>query len=179
MATEELRDRIRKDHLIFRPQPELGNDDITFLTQIFEDVAELGGQFADVKSLQKVLTPLDLKLDDPILKKYAHYNRSGLLQMTLGSFIDAVKYKLHSKKFFEEDCKYGFRLLDAESKGYLEEDEIGRLCSARSRQEEGHLVSEELVHEMLQEGDKDEDGKINWNDFLFHMRSTNILSKTN
>ena len=34
-----------------------------------------------------------------------------------------------------------------------------------------------MVEEMFQEGDKDEDGKIDWNDFLFHMRNTNILSK--
>ncbi|XP_063712250.1 troponin C, slow skeletal and cardiac muscles-like [Symsagittifera roscoffensis] len=175
MATEELRDRIRKEHLIFRTQPELADNDIKGLAHIFKAVAEDGGHFADVKSLQRVLKPLDLKLEDEILRKYAQYNRAGLLQMTEQGFIDAIKYKLHSKKFLEPDCRYGFDLLDNEKEGHINKQSVERLCSARSRE----AVEDDMVEEMFQEGDKDEDGKIDWNDFLFHMRNTNILSKIN
>ncbi|XP_075254750.1 uncharacterized protein LOC142346129 [Convolutriloba macropyga] len=172
MATEELRDRIRKDYLIFRPQPELDSNDIKQLSKVFRTVAEEGGQLADVRSLQKVLQPLG----NCSTIWYSHYNRTGLLQMTEQSFIDAMKFKFHSKKFYEDDCKYGFELVDSESEGHINKKSIERLCSARSREEQ---VEEDMVDEMLQEGDKDEDGIINWNDFLFHMRNTNILSKTN
>ena len=72
-----------------------------------------------------ILISLDLKLEEAILKKYSHYNRTGLLQMTEQSFIDAMKFKFHSKKFYEDDCKYGFELVDSESEGsYLSLDKL-------------------------------------------------------
>lgn len=73
------------------------------------------------------------------------------------------------EKKIKDEMKHAFYLFDTDNKGFINLDDLKKLMSLGDA--DLHLTKEDVL-EMMEEGDKDVDGKITLDDFLRIMKKT-------
>ncbi len=73
--------------------------------------------------------------------------------------------------------KHAFYLFDSDNKGFLNLDDLKKLIHPGNGADDPDQLTKEDVLEMMEEGDKDGDGKITLDDFLRIMKKTVKNSK--
>ena len=66
---------------------------------------------------------------------------------------------------FEEEMKMAFTMFDKDKNGYIERDELKQMMSKL-----GEKLTDGEVDEMMKEADPDNDGRVNYNEFLAMMK---------
>ena len=66
---------------------------------------------------------------------------------------------------FEEEMKVAFKMFDKDKNGYIERDELKQMMTKL-----GEKLTDGEIDEMMKEADTDNDGRVNYNEFLAMMK---------
>ena len=66
---------------------------------------------------------------------------------------------------FEEEMKMAFKMFDKDENGYIEKDELKQMMAKL-----GEKLTDGEIDEMMKEADTDNDGRVNYNEFLAMMK---------
>lgn len=88
-------------------------------------------------------------------------------------FLNLIRKKMLEKKI-KDEMKHAFYLFDSDNKGFLNLDDLKKLMHPGNGADDPDQLTKEDVLEMMEEGDKDGDGKITLDDFLRIMKKTRI-----
>ena len=66
---------------------------------------------------------------------------------------------------YEEEMKVAFKMFDKDKNGYIERDELKQMMTKL-----GEKLTDGEIDEMMKEADTDNDGRVNYNEFLAMMK---------
>ena len=66
---------------------------------------------------------------------------------------------------FEEEMSVAFKMFDKDKNGYIERDELKQMMTKL-----GEKLTDGEIDEMMKEADTDNDGRVNYNEFLAMMK---------
>ncbi|KAG8044271.1 hypothetical protein GUJ93_ZPchr0137g29189 [Zizania palustris] len=141
----------------------LSADEIKGLKQMFNNMDTDRSGTITVEELKVGLTKLGSKISEAEVRNLLEavdVDKSGSIDYT--EFLTAMVNKHKLEK--EEDLLRAFQHFDKDNSGYITRDELEQAMS------ENGMSSEANIKEVLDEGDKDKDGRIDYEEFVEMMR---------
>ena len=108
---------------------------------------------------------------EEIKKMISDIDKDGNGTIDYQEFLEMMTTKMSEKDSREEILK-AFRLFDDEEKGKISFRNLKRVAK-----ELGENMTDEELHEMIEEADRDGDGEINEEEFLRIMKKTSALGR--
>ena len=106
---------------------------------------------------------------EEIKKMIADVDKDGSGVIDFPEFLDMMTQKMAERDPREEMLK-AFRLFDDDETGKISFKNLKRVAK-----ELGENMTDEEIHEMIEEADRDGDGEINEEEFMRIMRKTNLF----
>jgi centrin-1 len=126
----------------------------------------------DLRELKAAMRALgfDVKKEE-VVKMLASVDKDGNGEITLDEFIQMMTGKMSERDSQEEIMKV-FQLFDEEKTGFITFRNLKKIC-----QELGENLSDEDINEMIEEADRNKDGKVDADEFyrIMRKRSDNPL----
>ena len=124
----------------------------------------------DAKELKVAMRALGFEpKKEEIRKMISDIDKDGNGNIDFQEFLDMMTTKMSEKDSREEILK-AFRLFDDEEKGKITFRNLKRVAK-----ELGENMTDEELHEMIEEADRDGDGEINEEEFLRIMKKTSLF----
>ncbi|XP_074652146.1 neo-calmodulin-like [Tubulanus polymorphus] len=146
---------------------ELSESQVDQLKEIFALFDVDGDGTITAKKLGIVMTtlgypPTDNELQDMI----KHVDNSGYGKIDESTFLKMMETRiLNDTQSNEDELREVFSVLDVDGNGFISPSELRNVMTN---------LSEDDVTEMIKEADYDEDGQINFEEFMKFMASTTI-----
>lgn len=151
----------------------------TFLPHTFPLSLSLPGSI-DLRELKASMRALGLDISRDDLKSILHQlNKdpspaaASSITLTLDDFTSVMSTRMPARDSREEVEKV-FRLFDEDNSGFITFRSLKKVCS-----ELGEGLSEEEMQEMIDEADRDQDGKISFEEFFRVMKKRSDTARRN
>eukprot|EP00768_Dysnectes_brevis_P006467 gnl/Dysnectes_brevis/510_a566_4584.p1 GENE.gnl/Dysnectes_brevis/510_a566_4584~~gnl/Dysnectes_brevis/510_a566_4584.p1 ORF type:complete len:175 (+),score=40.98 gnl/Dysnectes_brevis/510_a566_4584:28-525(+) len=155
----------RKGHI----EPELTEEQKHEIREAFELFDSDGSGSIDPKELKVAMRALGFEPKREELKKMiAEVDMEGKGSIDFNAFLRLMTAKMAERDSREEILK-AFRLFDEDDTGKISFRNLKRVAK-----ELGENLTDEELHEMIDEADRDGDGEISQEDFLRIMRRTSL-----
>ena len=126
----------------------------------------------DAKELKVAMRALGFEpKKEEIKKMISDIDKDGSGNIDYQEFLEMMTTKMSEKDSKEEILK-AFRLFDDEEKGKISFRNLKRVAK-----ELGETMTDEELHEMIEEADRDGDGEINEEEFMRIMKKTSEFER--
>jgi Ca2+-binding EF-hand superfamily protein len=123
----------------------------------------------DIKELKVAIRALGFEPKKEEIKKMtAEIDKDGSGKLSFNDFLNLMTEKMAEKDTKEEILK-AFRLFDDDETGKISFKNLQRVAK-----ELGENLTDEELHEMIDEADRDGDGEVNQEEFLRIMKKTSL-----
>lgn len=123
----------------------------------------------DAKDLKVAIRALGFEpKKEEIKKMIADIDKDGTGKISFDDFLELMSIKMAEKDSKEEIMK-AFRLFDDDETGKISFKNLKRVAK-----ELGENLTDDELHEMIDEADRDGDGEINQEEFLRIMKKTSL-----
>lgn len=128
-----------------------------------------GTGIIDAKELKVAIRALGFEpKKEEIKKMIAEVDKEGTGKLSYQDFLQLMTVKMAEKDTNEEILK-AFRLFDDDDTGTISFKNLKRVAK-----ELGENLTDEELHEMIEEADRDGDGEVSKEDFLRIMKKTSL-----
>ena len=149
---------------------ELTEQQKTEVKEAFDLFDTDGSGNIDQKELKVAMRALGFEPKrEEIKKMIADVDKDGSGVIDFPEFLDMMTQKMAERDPREEMLK-AFRLFDDDETGKISFKNLKRVAK-----ELGENMTDEEIHEMIEEADRDGDGEINEEEFMRIMRKTNLF----
>ncbi|CAF0746074.1 unnamed protein product [Adineta steineri] len=150
-------------------RPDLTEEQKTEIREAFDLFDADGSGTIDVKELKVAMRALGFEpKKEEIKKMITDIQKENAGTIDFNDFLQLMSHKMAEKDSKEEILK-AFRLFDDDSTGKISFKNLKRVAK-----ELGENLTEEELHEMIDEADRDGDGEINEQEFLRIMKKTSL-----
>ncbi|UJR28108.1 hypothetical protein I4U23_009363 [Adineta vaga] len=150
-------------------RPELTEEQKTEIREAFDLFDADGSGTIDVKELKVAMRALGFEpKKEEIKKMITDIQKENSSTIDFNDFLQLMSQKMAEKDSKEEILK-AFRLFDDDNTGKISFKNLKRVAK-----ELGENLTDEELHEMIDEADRDGDGEINEQDFLRIMKKTSL-----
>jgi len=145
---------------------ELSEEQIKEIKDAFNLFDTDGSGSIDAKELQVAMTALGFEpKKEEIQQMIAGIDKDGSGTIEFEEFLAMMTEKMEGKDSNEEMIK-AFKMFDEEGKGKITIENLRRVAK-----DLGEIISEEELHQMIDEADEDHDGAVNQVEFIKIMKT--------
>eukprot|EP00947_MAST-08B_sp_MAST-8B-sp1_P001086 g1086.t1 len=152
-----------------KPRPELSEDQKQEIREAFElfDTSKCGS--IDYHELKVAMRALGFPITKPeVVKVVKEYDREETGRIGFSDFMEIIAERTLARDP-EEEMRKAFHLFDEDGSGFITIKNLRHVCK-----ELGEQLSSDEMQAMIDEFDRDQDGQISEDEFVYIMRQTSI-----